>query len=70
MKNINKTLEKIDCCPLCQHDEYFISTNNEKFICAQCGFKTDHLQNVQQMIGVHTALISHKHIHCLANNVH
>ncbi|GHW85131.1 hypothetical protein VCSRO199_2521 [Vibrio cholerae] len=29
--------ETIDCCPLCQHDEFFISADKEKFYCAKCG---------------------------------
>ncbi|GHX43639.1 hypothetical protein VCSRO205_3061 [Vibrio cholerae] len=34
--------ETIDCCPLCQHDEFFISADKEKFYCAKCGFSHQH----------------------------
>ncbi|EKO3575002.1 hypothetical protein M6B40_000653 [Vibrio metschnikovii] len=40
----------IDACPLCQHDEFFISQNGEKFFCAQCGFHTHQLQQIQQQV--------------------
>ncbi|EOB4245539.1 MULTISPECIES: hypothetical protein [Vibrio] len=40
----------IDACPLCQHDEFFISQNGEKFFCAQCGFHTHQLPQIQQQV--------------------
>lgn len=70
MKHINLKQEEIDCCPLCQHDEYLISDNQEKFICGQCGFRTDNLQSVRKMIATHAVSISYKHTHSSAHNVH
>ncbi|HAS6347140.1 hypothetical protein LZU85_04150 [Vibrio sp. IRLE0018] len=34
-------------CPLCQHDEYFISSDGEKFTCASCGFHTKSLSAIR-----------------------
>ncbi|BCK12169.1 hypothetical protein VCSRO207_3269 [Vibrio cholerae] len=42
--------ETIDCCPLCQHDEFFISADKEKFYCAKCGFHTNTLTSIQPML--------------------
>ncbi len=33
-------------CPLCQHDEYLLSTSGEKFTCASCGFHTKQFSKI------------------------
>ncbi|EKO3535064.1 hypothetical protein K1L80_004747 [Vibrio fluvialis] len=45
-------ISSTDGCPLCQHDEYFVSQDGEKFICGQCGFKTDHLKSIQMQLSL------------------
>ncbi len=50
MKNRECDDKMIDCCPLCQCDEFFISDNDEKFICRQCGFITQKLGEVHAQI--------------------
>lgn len=51
MKNHATLLEESEdssyVCPLCQHDEYLISQDEERFICGSCGFKTHQFQTIQ-----------------------
>ncbi|KQH88047.1 hypothetical protein J0676_09235 [Vibrio sp. Vb2880] len=60
----------LDCCPLCQHDEYLMSEDGEKFICGQCGFKTDHLKSIQlQLMLLHHSSALHR-THSLRPTMH
>jgi len=48
MNNYNKTKDTEDLqCPLCQCDEYLISSDGEKFTCASCGFHTKNFSSIQ-----------------------
>lgn len=59
-KTTTATPFSLDCCPLCQHEEYLISQDGEKFICQQCGFKTEHLKSIQLLLTTqHNALAPH-----------
>ncbi len=53
--------ETIDCCPLCQHDEFFISADKEKFYCAKCGFHTNTLTSIQPMLAA-KANLTHRFV--------
>lgn len=61
---VDKTIteETIDCCPLCQHDEFFISADKEKFYCAKCGFHTNTLTSIQPMLAA-KANLTHRFVH-------
>ncbi|QXC55993.1 transcription initiation factor TFIIIB [Vibrio mimicus] len=54
--------ESIECCPLCQHDEFFISADKEKFFCGQCGFHTNSLTSIQPMLAAR-ANLSNRFVH-------
>ncbi len=41
-----KDIENLNC-PLCQGDEYLISSDGEKFTCAACGFHTKNFSSIQ-----------------------
>jgi len=69
MKNIKYTTEMVSCCPLCQHEEFLISGNNEKFICAQCGFTTNQLSQVQVALP-HGKTKINRYIHATQETVH
>lgn len=62
-------MKMIECCPLCQSDEYLISENGEKFICGKCGFKTQELSNVIQTI-LSESTVSTPYIHVSENTRH
>ncbi len=57
---VEKTIaeETIDCCPLCQHDEFFISADKEKFYCAKYGFHINTLTSILPMLAAKANLTS------------
>ncbi|MEI2564561.1 transcription initiation factor TFIIIB [Vibrio metoecus] len=60
----NPTVEEtIECCPLCQHDEFFISADKEKFFCAQCGFHTNTLTSIQPMLAAKANHLGNRFVH-------
>ncbi|MGL4827778.1 MAG: transcription initiation factor TFIIIB [Vibrio sp.] len=52
----------IECCPLCQHDEFLISADKEKFFCGQCGFHTNSLTSIQPMLAAR-ANLNNRYVH-------
>lgn len=59
--------ETIEHCPLCQHDEFFISADKEKFYCAKCGFHTKTLTSIQPMLAAN-ANYSNRFVHLGGKN--
>ncbi|WP_083796254.1 hypothetical protein [Vibrio sp. AND4] len=70
MNNCNKKDIEILLCPLCQCDEYLISSDGEKFICATCGFHTNKLTSIQCLCDKTPLQTKFKHIHSLTNACH
>jgi len=50
MKNRECEMNTTNCCPLCRGEEYLISENGEKFICATCGYSTSQLTSIKAAI--------------------
>ena len=57
-------------CPLCQCDEYMISSDGEKFTCASCGFHTKSFSSIQCLHQTPFLQAKFKHIHSLSNVCH
>ncbi|HFQ5580724.1 hypothetical protein [Vibrio vulnificus] len=57
-------------CPLCQHDEYFISGDGEKFTCASCGFHTMNFSAIRclQMAPIYQNRPAY--VHSISNSCH
>ncbi|WP_165314209.1 transcription initiation factor TFIIIB [Vibrio ziniensis] len=62
-------MNMIECCPLCQGDEFLISESGEKFVCGKCGFQTLELSNViPTILSANTVLTPY--IHVSENTLH
>jgi len=59
-----KDIENLSC-PLCQGDEYLISSDGEKFTCAACGFHTKSFSSIQCLHQTPYLQSKLKHIHSL-----
>ncbi|MFA0570800.1 MAG: hypothetical protein ACPG5L_02460 [Vibrio gallaecicus] len=57
-------------CPLCQHDEYFISENGEKFTCGSCGFHTKQFSQINPTNLVPINPQPQSVMHCLSSACH
>ncbi len=69
MKNRECDDKMIDCCPLCQCDEFLISENEDKFICMQCGFYTQELGEVHTQISS-PQIKAERYVHVARSTVH
>ncbi|MDW6020077.1 transcription initiation factor TFIIIB [Vibrio plantisponsor] len=62
-------MKMIECCPLCQSDEYLLSESGEKFLCGKCGFHTEELSNIKPTI-LAANLVLTPYIHVPENTLH
>ncbi|EHA1124284.1 hypothetical protein FG475_04005 [Vibrio navarrensis] len=67
-KYINTTNEIL--CPLCQNDEYMLSSDGEKFTCAACGFHTKNFSAVQSAQAIPVYQRKPVHIHTISTACH
>ncbi|ASI95064.1 hypothetical protein DA096_23175 [Vibrio rotiferianus] len=68
-KEYKNNLEDLNC-PLCQGDEYIVSTDGEKFTCASCGFHTKNFSSIQCLHQTPLIQTKFKHIHTLSKVCH
>lgn len=62
-------MKMIECCPLCQSDEYLISESGEKFTCGKCGFHTEELSSIEATI-LTASVVFIPYIHVPENTLH
>ncbi|TOP44764.1 hypothetical protein CGH15_06535 [Vibrio parahaemolyticus] len=71
MNNYNDTKDNENLnCPICQCDEYLISSNGEKFTCAACGFHTKNFSSIQCLYQAPYLQSKIEQIHNLSHSRH
>lgn len=71
MTNNNDTKDNENLnCPLCQGEEYLISSDGEKFTCAACGFHTKNFSSIQCLHQTPYLQTKLTHIHNMSRHRH
>ncbi|WP_428776039.1 hypothetical protein [Vibrio sp.] len=69
---MNQTLPTTEfplCCPLCESDEFLISEQGDKMLCARCGSFLDNLQQMEACLHKVHSLTPSTFIHTTPVNV-